>query len=105
MGKAAPVTFASGSFLGIDTSSAPGGSLTYAGNITNSGLGINKLGTGTLVLPGANTYTGGTTVTAGTLQIAGSGSAGLRGHLCRRDRRQRHTRIQQQRDADVFQHN
>ena len=62
------MTFASGSSLGIDTTNA-GGSLTYAGNITASGLGITKLGTGSLVLSGTNTYTGGTAVQAGTLQI------------------------------------
>ncbi len=39
---------------------------TLSGNATS---GINKQGTGTLVLTGDNTYQGTTTVTAGTLQI------------------------------------
>ena len=69
------VTLASGSAVGIDTTNA-GGSLTYAGNITNSGVSLTKLGTGILTLSGANTYTGDTTVSAGTLQIGGAGSLG-----------------------------
>ena len=60
-GQGAGVTFASGSSLGIDTTNA-GGSLTYAGNITNSSLGITKLGTGSLMLSGTNSYSGGNIV-------------------------------------------
>jgi T5SS/PEP-CTERM-associated repeat protein/autotransporter-associated beta strand protein len=62
------VTLNSGSAVGIDTTDA-GGSLTYSGNITNSGVGLTKLGTGTLVLTGTNTYTGATTVSGGTLDL------------------------------------
>jgi outer membrane autotransporter protein len=40
---------------------------TYAGVISGSGS-LTKAGTGTLVLSGANTYSGGTTVSAGILQ-------------------------------------
>ena len=62
--------FLSGSSAGLDTTNA-GGSFTYASNISNANaMGILKIGTGTLVLSGINTYTGTTTVDAGTLQFA-----------------------------------
>ncbi len=44
---------------------------------TNEGSNLSKAGTGTLVLNGANTYTGTTTVSAGTLAIGGSPAAPL----------------------------
>jgi autotransporter-associated beta strand protein len=66
-------SFASGTAFGIDTTNA-GGSLSYAGNLNGSGIGITKLGTGTLTLSGNNGYTGPTTINAGTLQ-AGSATA------------------------------
>lgn len=48
--------------------------LTYGGNITPagtaSGAGLKKVGLGTLVLSGANTYNGKTAVTEGTLSLA-----------------------------------
>ena len=74
-GQGATVTFAAGSSLGIDTTNA-GGSFTYAGNITISGVGIAKLGTGTLMLSGTNTYTGGNIVAAGTLYVPTGGTLG-----------------------------
>ncbi len=61
--------FAAGSVLGLDPTTSSGGTFTYAGNI-GGGIGLAKLGTGTLVLSGANSYTGATTVGGGTLQFA-----------------------------------
>jgi len=48
--------------------------LTVGGAIGGSGYGLTKLGAGTLVLSGANTYSGGTTISAGTL-IANNAAA------------------------------
>ena len=45
-----------------------GYTLTIGGVISGSG-GLAKAGSGTLVLCGSNTYTGGTTVAAGTLKL------------------------------------
>jgi len=72
--------FQSGSFLGLDTTNATGGSFTYGGSIadTNSGantVGLKKLGTNTLVLTETSTYSGTTSVAAGSLQV-GDGSTG-----------------------------
>ncbi len=68
-----------GSIMGLDTTNAAGSSFTYDTALTNStgtgsgSVGLNKLGTGTLVLGNAtNTYTGSTTVTGGTLLVNGS---------------------------------
>ncbi len=67
------VVLNSGSAVGIDTT---GGSVTYAGNITNAGVGLTKLGSNALTLTGSNTYSGGTIISSGTLVVSNtSGSA------------------------------
>ncbi len=53
----------------------PGVTLAYTG-IIDGASDLTKLGTGTLVLSGFNTYTGVTTIDAGTLQIASDSALG-----------------------------
>ncbi|HWW57263.1 MAG TPA: autotransporter-associated beta strand repeat-containing protein [Sphingopyxis sp.] len=50
-------------------------SLTYGGTIVGTG-GVFQNGTGTTILTGTNSYTGGTTINAGTLQLGDGGAAG-----------------------------
>jgi fibronectin-binding autotransporter adhesin len=52
-----------------------GGSATV-GSVIAGTAGLTQAGPGTLILTGANTYTGGTTISAGTLQIGNGGSTG-----------------------------
>lgn len=73
--------FAAGSFLGLDTSNAPGGTFTYSSSISNPNGGINrlgiaKLGGGTLVLSGSNSFTGGIRANGGTLRAGVSNAFG-----------------------------
>ena len=73
--------FTNGAIAGLDTTNAAGGVFTYSGAIANPNgganvLALNKLGTGTLTLSAANSYTGTTTVSAGTLQLSGAGTLG-----------------------------
>jgi autotransporter-associated beta strand protein len=49
---------------------APNGTATYGGSVTGAG-NLNKLGPGTLVLEGANSFAGQTTIGAGSLVING----------------------------------
>ncbi|WP_421915284.1 autotransporter domain-containing protein [Mesorhizobium sp.] len=69
--------------LTIDPGTAAGGSVTL-GNIIHDATaagGIIKSGAGTLVLTGANTYTGGTTFAAGVLNAGSAGALGTSGAL------------------------
>jgi autotransporter-associated beta strand protein len=70
--------FALGGALGLDTTNA---SFTYATNLTNSNMGVAKLGPNTLLLTGSNSYTGGTTVKGGTLQLGNASALGGPGSL------------------------
>ncbi|RDS78904.1 hypothetical protein DWU98_20505 [Dyella monticola] len=45
-------------------------------NVLAGSAGIDKTDNGTLILAGANTYTGGTTISGGTLQIGNGGNSG-----------------------------
>jgi autotransporter-associated beta strand protein len=59
----------------LDINVGPGATGTHAGTISSTGaFGINKIGAGTLVVSGTNTYTGATHVDAGTLR-AGAANA------------------------------
>jgi autotransporter-associated beta strand protein len=53
---------------------------TFAGNISGSG-GISQIGSGTTILTGHNTYTGGTWIAAGTLAFGHSGTVTLAGSV------------------------
>ncbi len=59
----------------IDTNSQ---TVTFASALTSSGGTLAKLGNGTLILTGANSYNT-TTITAGTLQIGNGGTSGSLG--------------------------
>ncbi|KRE84819.1 hypothetical protein ASG75_13125 [Rhodanobacter sp. Soil772] len=49
--------------------------ITFNGIVSSSGS-LKQAGTGTLILAGANTYTGGTTISSGTLQLGNGGTTG-----------------------------
>ncbi len=65
----APITLGSN----LSVSAATGSLLTIAGGISGSGA-VTQMGPGTLILTGANTYSGATTISAGTLQIGDGGA-------------------------------
>ncbi|WP_052949531.1 autotransporter-associated beta strand repeat-containing protein [Dyella japonica] len=61
--------------VGDGTTAGAGMTATIASVLTGSN-GLTKSDLGTLVLAGANTYTGGTTIAAGTLQLGEGGTSG-----------------------------
>lgn len=61
--------------VGDGTSGGAGDSATIAAPLIGT-TGLTKTDLGTLILIGANTYTGGTTIAAGTLQIGNGGTTG-----------------------------
>lgn len=49
-----------------------GGNHTVSGALQGTNGQLRKIGSNTLILSGANTYTGGTTISSGTIQLSGS---------------------------------
>ncbi|RCS24840.1 autotransporter outer membrane beta-barrel domain-containing protein [Phyllobacterium salinisoli] len=70
--------------VGDNTSDSAGMSTTIASELTGAGQ-LAKTGLGTLILTGANTYTGGTLIDAGTLQVANDENLGAAGTLLELD--------------------
>ncbi|MCL2760799.1 MAG: autotransporter outer membrane beta-barrel domain-containing protein [Desulfuromonadales bacterium] len=61
--------------VGDGTTAGAGYTATIVSDLTGSG-GINKTDAGTLILTGANSYTGGTTISGGTIQISADNDLG-----------------------------
>ena len=59
-----------------DKGAAMAASYAGAAGYTEGSIGITVAGSGTLILAGTNTYTGGTTITAGILEIASAANIG-----------------------------
>jgi autotransporter-associated beta strand protein len=75
----APLVLASETFATVWPSTS---TLTISGNISSSGThGLTKYGDGTLLLSGANTYTGNSTINAGTLVLGNASALGNGGAL------------------------
>ena len=71
---------------------------TVGSTIGGAGKSLGKVGAGTLILTGDNTYTGPTTISAGTLQIGSGGTTGsVAGDIV-----DKAPRLQPQRRADLW---
>ncbi|MFN8237263.1 MAG: autotransporter-associated beta strand repeat-containing protein [Chitinophagales bacterium] len=62
------VSYSGNIALGSASSIGTNGNITLSG-VVSGGFSLTKVGAGTLILSGANTYSGGTTITAGTVQL------------------------------------
>jgi fibronectin-binding autotransporter adhesin len=68
------ITLASGANTTHQLTAASGGAVTFSNVISGTATnGLNKIGTGTVIFSGANTYSGATNVTAGALQVGSNG--------------------------------
>ncbi|MEA2910804.1 MAG: hypothetical protein QOJ15_2885 [Bradyrhizobium sp.] len=74
-----PVAFSlAGASGGIINNANAGQTISIVNVIAElvAGVQVQQLGASTLILAGANTYTGGSTISAGTLQVTNNGSVG-----------------------------
>lgn len=67
--------------LGANSLALGSASLSNFGGVIEGSGGVIKQGSGTLMLTGQNTYSGGTTVNQGTLQISSDGNLGNTGGM------------------------
>ena len=73
--------FASGANFGIQVVAPESVSYGGPGNSISGSIGFMVLGSGTLALGGANTYSGSTTISSGVLVVASTVSSGIAGPL------------------------